>query len=104
MVSAISYFYNYKFANFADYQLNFNNKTVRKNKQRMKNVLEVMNNLKEKGLIKDYAIGGAIANLRWTEPFFTRDLDIFVIPEKEVAENEILVLNDRYDYLKGSTL
>jgi hypothetical protein len=41
-----------------------------------------MNNLKEKGLIKDYAIGGAIATLRWTEPFFTRDLDIFVIPKK----------------------
>ncbi len=66
----------------------------------MKNVLEVMNDLKEKGLIKDYAIGGAIATLRWTEPFFTRDLDIFVIPEKEVAENEILVLTDIYDYLK----
>jgi hypothetical protein len=45
----------------------------------MKNVLEVMNNLKEKGLIKDYAIGGAIATLKWTEPFFTRDLDKFFI-------------------------
>jgi predicted nucleotidyltransferase len=66
----------------------------------MKNVLEVMNDLKEKGLIKDYAIGGAIATLRWTEPFFTRDLDIFVIPEKEVAENEILVLTDIYGYDK----
>ena len=38
--------------------------------------------------------------MRWTEPFFTRDLDIFVIPKKEVAENEILVLTDIYDYLK----
>jgi len=31
--------------------------------------IEVMNKLKEKGLIKDYAIGGAIAALRWVELF-----------------------------------
>ena len=36
----------------------------------MKKAIEVMNELKEKGLIKDYAIGGAIAALRWVEPFF----------------------------------
>jgi hypothetical protein len=45
----------------------------------MKNVLEVMNNLKDKGLIKEYAIGGAIATLIWAEPFFIRDLDKFFI-------------------------
>ena len=37
----------------------------------MKKAIEVMNELKKKKLIKDYAIGGAIAALRWVEPFYT---------------------------------
>jgi len=45
----------------------------------MKNTIKVINELKQKGLIKDYAIGGAIGVLRWVEPFFTRDLDIFIL-------------------------
>jgi len=47
----------------------------------MKKTLEVINELKRKGLIKDYVIGGDIGVLKWTEPFFTRDLDIFIIIE-----------------------
>jgi len=43
----------------------------------MKKTLEVINELKKEGLINDYAIGGAVGALRWTEPFFTEDLDIF---------------------------
>jgi len=59
-----------------------------------------MNELKEKGLIKDYAIGGAIAALRWTEPFFTQDLDVFVILEEETEERGLIVLSPIYEYLK----
>ncbi|MFN4227164.1 MAG: nucleotidyltransferase [Candidatus Ratteibacteria bacterium] len=66
----------------------------------MKKTLEVLNELKEKGLIKDYAIGGAIAALRWTEPFFTRDLDVFVIPIKEYSEKEVIELKKIYDFLQ----
>ncbi len=66
----------------------------------MRKTLEVINELKREGLIKDYAIGGAIAALRWTEPFFTRDLDIFVIPQKEPNEKELVILSDIYEYLK----
>ncbi|MCM8785297.1 MAG: nucleotidyltransferase [Candidatus Omnitrophica bacterium] len=66
----------------------------------MKKTLEVLNELKEKGLIKDYAIGGAIAALRWTEPFFTRDLDVFVIPIKEYSEKEVIEFKKIYDFLQ----
>jgi len=66
----------------------------------MKKAIEVMNELREKGLIKDYAIGGAIATLRWVEPFFTQDLDVFVILEKEEEEEGLIVLSPIYEYLK----
>ncbi|MEX1137899.1 MAG: nucleotidyltransferase [Bacteroidota bacterium] len=67
----------------------------------MKKTLEVVNGLKEHGIIEEYAIGGAIAALKWTEPFFTRDLDLFIIPEKKVGSEELLVLSSVYDYLKA---
>lgn len=66
----------------------------------MKKTIEVINGLKKKGLIKDYAIGGAIGVLRWVEPFFTRDLDIFVIPPKEREKRELINLSPIYEYLK----
>lgn len=66
----------------------------------MKKTIEVINELKQRGLIKDYAIGGAIAALKWTEPFFTRDLDLFIIPEKKVGKEQLVVLSSVYDYLK----
>jgi hypothetical protein len=46
----------------------------------MKSAIKIMNELKKEKLIKDYAVGGAIGALKWVEPFFTRDLDIFIIP------------------------
>lgn len=67
----------------------------------VKNTLKVLNELREKGLIKDYAIGGAIAALRWTEPFFTEDLDIFILLEKGADEKGSIVLSPIYEYLKS---
>lgn len=67
----------------------------------MKNTLKVLNELKEKRLIKDYAIGGAVAALRWTEPFFTQDLDIFIILEKETDEKGLIILSPIYEFLKS---
>lgn len=67
----------------------------------MKKTLEVINELKQRGLINDYAIGGAIAALKWTEPFFTRDLALFIIPEKRVGKERLIVLSSIYEYLKG---
>lgn len=65
----------------------------------MKKTIEVINGLKEERLIKDYAIGGAIGVLKWVEPFFTRDLDIFIIPFQE-PEGKVIDLSPIYDYLK----
>jgi predicted nucleotidyltransferase len=67
----------------------------------MKHTLIVLNEMKEKGLFRDYAIGGAMAALRWTEPFFTQDLDIFIILQKEIREDEIINLSALYEYLKN---
>ena len=64
----------------------------------MKDTINAINKLKENGLINDYAIGGAIAVLKWTEPFFTRDLDIFII--HEAKEKERVILTPIYEYLK----
>ena len=49
-----------------------------------------------KGILKDYAICGAVATIYYTEPFDTEDIDIFFIPpEKE----KIIVLTPFYDWL-----
>jgi predicted nucleotidyltransferase len=66
----------------------------------MKNTIELINELKRENLIKDYAIGGAIGVLKWVEPFFTRDLDIFIIPIKETKKEELINLTPVYEYLK----
>lgn len=67
----------------------------------MKKTLEVINELKKEGLVKDYAIGGAVAALKWVEPFFTRDLDIFVMPITEPDAHKVISFLPIYDALKA---
>lgn len=43
-------------------------------------VLRAANDLVSAGLIKDYALGGALAAIHYVEPFITYDADIFFIP------------------------
>lgn len=45
--------------------------------------LEVLNNLKKTGVIKDYAIGGGYAANYYLEPFYTYDLDILVLLDSD---------------------
>lgn len=45
--------------------------------------LTILNGLKAKGLVVDYAIGGGMGAMRYTEPFTTMDLDVFFIPAKQ---------------------
>lgn len=68
----------------------------------MKNTIKVINELKYYRVIEDYAIGGAIGVLKWVEPFFTRDLDVFIIlPQKEKDKHETIIsLSPLYDYLQ----
>jgi hypothetical protein len=42
-------------------------------------VFEVLNQLKEESLIRDYAVGGGMAILFYAEPAVTYDLDVFVL-------------------------
>src|SRR5881227_1064245 len=44
-------------------------------------VLRAANELISAGLIKDYALGGALAAIYYVEPFTTYDADIFFIPK-----------------------
>lgn len=66
----------------------------------MKKILEILNKLKKKGLIEDYAIAGGIASMFYTEPVFTYDLDVFVIIKHE-PQAKIISLASIYDYLKN---
>ena len=43
-------------------------------------VLRAANDLVSAGVIKDYALGGALAAIHYVEPFTTYDADIFFIP------------------------
>jgi predicted nucleotidyltransferase len=65
----------------------------------MREAIQVINELKEKGLIKDYAIGGGIATLFYTEPFLTYDLDIFILTETTSTQT-IIDLSPIFEYLK----
>jgi len=44
----------------------------------LKAIIAEMNELEHRGVIETYAIGGSVAVMRYTEPFFTKDLDLFV--------------------------
>lgn len=62
--------------------------------------MKIVNELKRKKLIRDYAIGGGIGTIFYTEPFFTYDLDIFVVIPKE-KKGKIDLLSDVFEYLKN---
>jgi hypothetical protein len=49
-----------------------------------------------KGILKDYAIGGAVATIYYTEPFATKDIDIFFIPPEK---DKLILLTPFYDFL-----
>jgi len=66
----------------------------------MRKTIEVINALKTEKLINDYAIGGAMAALKWVEPFFTRDLDIFIDIVHRSLESEIITLSPIYNFLR----
>lgn len=62
----------------------------------MEKIFKVINEMYQKGILKDYAIGGAVATIYYTEPFATKDIDIFFIPpEKE----KVILLTPFYDFL-----
>ncbi len=45
----------------------------------VKAIIAEMNELERRGVIEKYAVGGSVAVMRYTEPFFTKGLDLFVL-------------------------
>jgi hypothetical protein len=61
-----------------------------------KKVLEVLNEMQTAGVIQDYALGGAVAAAVYLEPFYTKDLDVFVALEQK---GPLIDLSAIYGYL-----
>lgn len=65
----------------------------------MKKALQIINKLKSEGLIEDYAIGGGVGTMYYTEPISTYDLDIFITIEEK--GQGIILLTPVFEYLKS---
>ncbi len=63
----------------------------------MKRTLQVINKLKEKGTISDYAIGGAVASFFYLEATLTEDLDVFI--HIDSRKDEIVTLSSLFGSL-----
>jgi len=63
----------------------------------MKKTLRILNDLKKKGIIDEYAIGGGMAAVFYIEPILTYDLDVFILTGAEADMQPLAAL---YHYLK----
>lgn len=66
----------------------------------MRETLNVINELKQKNYMADYAIGGGIAALFYTEPFLTYDLDVFIVLSKKRNKEDLILLTPIFDHLE----
>ena len=66
----------------------------------MKETLKVLNRMLKRGVIEEYAIGGAIAAIYYLEPFETSDLDVFV--QGNIEGSALMILEPIYEYLRKS--
>ena len=44
----------------------------------MEKIFAIINQMEADGVIRSYAVGGAIGAIFWIEPFTTKDVDVFV--------------------------
>ena len=63
----------------------------------MQKALKVINELKKKGIIEDYAIAGGIATIFYVEPILTYDLDIFFT--SKIEPKGLISLDPIYKFL-----
>lgn len=73
---------------------------IHNKKLNMEKTIKVLNELKTKNLIKDYAIGGGIAAMFYIETTLTYDLDVFIILPAKQNKTGLINLNPIYEYLK----
>lgn len=61
--------------------------------------LAVVNRMLTDGVIENYALGGAVAAIFYTEPIDTQDVDIFV--QIKTSGSDLTILAPIHDYLLG---
>lgn len=61
----------------------------------METVIQFVDALLRQGIISDYALGGSVGFMMWTQPFLTNDTDFFV---QMPTEGLIVSLAQIYDY------
>src|SRR5688572_29705378 len=66
----------------------------------MKKTFEVINRMRDEGVIDRYALGGAVAATFYLEPFATLDIDIF-ISFPNVSHGLLISLESIYSYLRS---
>lgn len=59
-------------------------------------VFKVINKMYQEGILISYAVGEALATIYYTEPFATKDIDIFFIPPEK---DKLIVLTPFYNFL-----
>jgi hypothetical protein len=64
----------------------------------MEKTLAVLNDLKKRGLVTEYAIGGGMGAVFYVEPFLTYDLDVFIMSGEEAGLQPLAGI---YRFLKG---
>lgn len=69
----------------------------------MEKTFKIINQLKEEGIIKDYAVAGAVASIFYIEPITTYDLDIMILLQEK--SDSLISLSPIYDWFskKGYT-
>lgn len=65
----------------------------------LREVFQVLNDMRSEGIIEDYALGGAMAVLFYAEPTRTYDLDVFVILPP--SDRPIVTLTPVYAWLRA---
>ena len=67
---------------------------------RLREVIEVLNQMRSDGVIDRYAIGGAVAATFYLEPVATLDVDVFIELHAQ-ADSLIVDLSSIYEYLES---
>jgi len=63
-------------------------------------VFQVLNHMREEGLIEEYAVGGATAVLFYAEPARTYDVDVFVLLDQASAQS-LVSLSSVYEWAQA---
>jgi hypothetical protein len=65
----------------------------------MEKTLKIINQMRRKKVIADYAIGGAVAAIFYIEPLLTYDLDVFIfLPQSPTG---LITLSPIYEFAKS---